>query len=112
MSGPTSRTGRIDRKLSDGQRVDIYGLVLRAIAHLRPGLITLSYDDIRNAIRQLCDDGESPDKHEITRVLRKMSGIASTEQSSAPVIEFDVDNKLHIIDPFFAFFLRHGNIAV
>jgi hypothetical protein len=110
--GPTSRTDRIVRKLKNGQEVDIYGLVLRAIAELKPELETLSYDDIRSAIRDVSGDDDLPAKHEVTRVLKKMSSIAATEQSSSRVIEFDDDDKLHIVDPFFAFFLRHGDTTL
>ncbi|CAA9587638.1 MAG: hypothetical protein AVDCRST_MAG86-3866, partial [uncultured Truepera sp.] len=35
----------------------------------------------------------------------------ATDQSSTPVIDFDEDEKrFHITDPFFAFYLRWGNL--
>jgi hypothetical protein len=40
--GPRQRSDRIARKLKSGQDVDIYGLVLHALAKLRPGLIVLA----------------------------------------------------------------------
>lgn len=40
-----------------------------------------------------------------------MSEIAATDQSSTPVIDFDENDKLlHVTDPFFAFYLRWGNL--
>jgi hypothetical protein len=35
--------------------------------------------------------------------------ISSTDESSAPVIDYESEErKLHVTDPFFAFFLRWG----
>lgn len=108
--GPRQRTDRIPRKLKSGGDVDIYGLVLHALAHLRPGLVTLEYEDLRSAIRGVSADN-LPQLHEVTRVLKHMSDIAATDQSSTPVIDFDeVDKRLHVTDPFFAFYLRWGSL--
>lgn len=108
--GPRHGSERIDRKLLDGESVDIYGLVLNALALLRPDLITLQYDEIRNAVKTTCLN-DPPRMHEITRVLRHMSQIAATDQSSSPVIDFDDKEKqLHVTDPFFAFYLRWGSL--
>lgn len=40
-----------------------------------------------------------------------MASIAASDESSTPVIDFEEEEKLlHIIDPFFAFYLRWGNL--
>lgn len=109
--GPQQRSERIGRKLSTGETVDIYGLVLHALAHLRPGLVTVEYEDLRAAIRDV-SAGDVPQLHEVTRVLRHMATIAATDQSSTPVIDFEGDEKkLHVTDPFFAFYLRWGKLV-
>jgi hypothetical protein len=108
--GPRQRTDRIPRSLRDGQEVDIYGLVLHALAHLRPGLVTLEYEDLRSAIKAVSAQ-EIPQLHEVARVLKHMSEIAASDQSSTPVIDFDEESKLlHVTDPFFAFYLRWGRM--
>lgn len=108
--GPRQRSDRIRRRLKSGDEVDIYGLVLHALGHIRPGLVTLEYEDLRTAIRDVSAQ-EVPQLHEVARVLRHMSDIAATDQSSTPVIDFDDDEKrLHVTDPFFAFYLRWGNL--
>lgn len=108
--GPRQRSDRMARKLKTGQDVDIYGLVLHALASLRPGLITLEYEDLRSAIRDVTAQ-DQPQLHEVARVLKHMADIAATDQSSTPVIDFDEEDKrLHITDPFFAFYLRWGNL--
>ena len=108
--GPRQRSDRIRRKLKSGTDVDIYGLVLHALAYLRPGLVTLEYEDLRSAIRNVSAQ-DVPQLHEVARVLKHMSDIAATDQSSIPVIDFDEEEKrLHVTDPFFAFYLRWGSL--
>ncbi len=109
--GPRSRTERIERELKDGRKVDIYELVLHALAAIRPGLVTLEYEDLRAAIREVAAS-QAPQLHEVVRVLKHMATIASSDQSSTPVIDFEEDEqKLHITDPFFAFYLRWGQLG-
>jgi hypothetical protein len=109
--GPRQRTDRVERKLKDGRGVDIYELLLHALAHLRPGLVSLEYEDLRAAIRDV-SAAQIPQLHEVARVLKHMATIAASDQSSTPVIDFEeADKKLHITDPFFAFYLRWGQLA-
>ncbi len=108
--GPRQRTDRVPRALKDGRNVDIYELILHALAHLKPGLISLEYEGLRTAIREV-SASQIPQLHEVARVLRHMATIAASDQSSTPVIDFeDADKKLHITDPFFAFYLRWGTL--
>lgn len=109
--GPRQRTDRLERKLKDGKTADIYELVLHALAYIRPGLVSIEYEDLRTAIRNV-SASNIPRLHEVARVLKHMATIASTDQSSTPVIDFEEeDKKLHITDPFFAFYLRWGELS-
>lgn len=109
--GPRQRTDRLARTLKDGRTVDIYELVLQALAHIKPGLVTLEYEDLRASIREVTASAV-PQLHEIARVLKHMATIAASDQSSTPVIDFEEsDKKLHITDPFFAFYLRWGELV-
>lgn len=109
--GPRQRTDRVQREVKGGQIVDIYELVLHGLAHIRPGLVSLEYEDLRSAIREV-STSQIPQLHEVARVLRHMATIAATDQSSTPVIDFEEEEKkLHITDPFFAFYLRWGELA-
>lgn len=108
--GPRQRSDRIPRTLKNGAQVDIYGLILHALAHIRPGLVTLEYEELRAAIRGVAAQ-DPPQLQEVARVLKHMSDIAATDQSSTPVIDFEEGEKrLHITDPFFAFYLRWGRL--
>lgn len=109
--GLRQRSDRVARKLKTGETVDIYQLVLHGLAHLRPGLITLEYEELRASIRSIID-GQLPQMHEVARVLKHMARIAATDQSSTPVIDFEEsEKKLHVTDPFFAYYLRWGELA-
>jgi hypothetical protein len=107
-AGPRQRTDRIPRPLKAGGQVDIYKATLLALAHLRPGLETIEYEDIRTALREILTES-IPQAHEISRVLEKMAEIAAGDEASTPVLDWERDEqKLHITDPFFAFFLKWG----
>jgi hypothetical protein len=104
--GPRQRTDRIPRKLKDGGTADIYQAILLALVHLKPGLTTVDYESMRTSLRDVLAEG-IPQAHEVTRVLEKMSKIAASDEASTPVIDWEKDEqKLHITDPFFAFYLK------
>ena len=106
--GPRKRTDRNERKLKDGKVTDIYGLVLKALSNLQPGTDTIQNDSIRNSIKQILLD-DTPKTHEISRVIERMADIAASDATSAPVIEWNkTEQELHIIDPFFAYYLKWG----
>jgi len=107
-TGPRQRSDRIPRKFKNGNTDDIYGVVLYALARLGPGLDTIEYEVLRGAIRDILADN-IPQAHEVTRVLEKMAEIATGDEASTPVLDWDKgERKLHITDPFFAFFLKWG----
>lgn len=106
--GPRQRTDRIKRTLKDGTVTDIYGVVLRALAEMRPGIQTIDYEDLRNYIKSILKDNV-PQAHEVSRVFEQMAKISANDEASSPVIDWEKEErKLHITDPFFAYFLRWG----
>lgn len=105
--GPRQRTDRKERELKSGETTDIYGAVLAAIAHTGPGT-ELTYEEIRAALKDVLAS-DSPQRHEVTRILEEMTKIATKEIEGEPVVDYDVElGKLYISDPYFAFFLRWG----
>jgi hypothetical protein len=110
--GPRSRTDRMPRRLKTGQTADIYKVVLLALADLKPGVTTVEYETLRSSIKNVLDD-VLPDAHQVSRVLEQMARISSMDESSVPVIDYEKDErKLHITDPFFAFFLKWGTAVM
>lgn len=106
--GPRQRTDRKERRLKKGGSADIYRVVLIALAHLKPGVETIGYEPLRAGIREVIAD-DLPQSNEVARVLEHMARISASDSSSSPVIDYEKDEKrLHVTDPFFAFFLRWG----
>ena len=106
--GPRQRSDRKPRTLTSGGEADIYKVVLLALAKLAPGMEKVDYELLRSAIKQVLAS-DIPQAHEVSRVLEKMSEIASSDEASTPVIDWEKDaQELYITDPFFAFFLKWG----
>lgn len=106
--GPRQRSDRIQRPMKDGFSADIYEVVLKALGRIGPGLATIEYETLRAAIRDLLSD-KVPQANEVTRVLEKMAEIATSDEASTPVIDWEKEDQvLHITDPFFAFYLKWG----
>ena len=104
--GPRTRTDRKVRKMKNGETLDIYGVVMEALKHLKPGVETITYDMLRANIREVLAD-DLPQHGEIARVLEKIAEISYTDTSATPVIDWQKDDDiLTITDPFFAFYLR------
>lgn len=111
-SGPRQRTDRIQRGLAGGGAADIYRVVLMALSRIEPGMNKIDYETLRSSIRDLLVS-DIPQAHEVTRVLEKMAQIASKEEMSVKVLDWDEEEqKLHITDPFFAFFLKWARAYV
>lgn len=108
--GPRQRSDRKPRPLVGGGTADIYKVVLLALAKLAPGMQKVDYEVLRAAIKETLST-DVPQAHEVSRVLEKMSEIASNDEASTPVIDWiKGDQELYITDPFFALFLKWGTI--
>lgn len=110
--GPRQRSDRLQRTLRNGIHTDIYGLVLQGLSEIKPGMERVDYEELRTKIRDISSE-KPPAAHEISRVLEHMSNIASSDESSTPVLDWEKEDRiLHITDPFFAYYLRWGIITV
>lgn len=106
-SGPRQRTDRKPRRLQRRGEADIYRVVLMALSRIEPGMKRINYETLRGAIRDLLIAEDVPQAHEVTRVLEKMAEIASKDEMSVKVLDWDKEEQiLHVTDPFFAFFLK------
>ena len=120
-----SRTKWARRK---GGEADNYVLVMEAVALADDGFV-ISKDRIKMLVDSIAT-GDSPPADKTTRVLQRISKIASRPlEDEAPsedelddsaqgesnfVLEFvdeGPNSKLHITDPFFAYYLRWGAAA-
>jgi hypothetical protein len=105
-AGPKLRGAeRKEFKFNDGTSGDVYRSVLLAIKTDPPNL-TIPYDDMMRRIRQQVCIEDAPSGSSVSNTLGHMTDIASTVQV-APVIEWE-EETLHIIEPYFLFFLRNS----
>ncbi len=105
-AGPKLRGAeRKEFKFNDGTVGDVYRSVLLAIKTDPPNL-TIAYDDMMRRIRQQVCTEDAPSGSSVSNTLGHMAVIASTVQV-ARVIEWEEDT-LHIIEPYFLFFLRNS----
>lgn len=106
--GPRQRKDRIERELSNGETVDIYGATLAVLRNLVGRKSDFTIEEIRQEIRNTVKV-HVPNANEVSRVLEKMTEIASKTPGD-PVFEWDSATQiLHIIDPFFVFYLKFGS---
>ena len=68
--GPRQRSDRIQRKLKNGDQTDIYGVVMEGLKRMKPGVISISYEEFRSCLKEIIE--EVPQLHEISRVLEKL----------------------------------------
>jgi len=104
--GPQARKERQARKLKDGSTADIYEALMITLARLGPKART-QYDELRAGLRDLLEEGQLPQKHEITAALSHMSRIAREKIDGEPPLEFvREEDALVITDPFLLFYMK------
>jgi hypothetical protein len=103
--GPKTR-GQ-DRKsylLKDGAVIDVYPLVLRAIAQDPPEL-TQRYPNLQRRVQNLCAK-DQPSGSSVTGACQHIASIAN-ESENRNIVEWDAENDVFDIrDPYLLFFLR------
>jgi len=114
--GPKERGHARQRmRTVDDEEVDIYGAILKAIARCGPRS-EIHYRDLRSAIGDVVVDA-NPNAGQIKNTLEHQSGIAARlveqHEFAEPVIYWQSGREtLHIIDPFFSFFVRWGDMKL
>lgn len=105
IEGPKTRgTDRKAHVTNDGSVLDVYPLILRAIA-LDPPELTQRYANLQKRIQSLCTK-EQPSGSSVTGACSHIATIAN-EAENRSVIEWDGENDvLDIRDPYLLFYLR------
>ena len=91
-------------------RCDNYEITLAAIS-LSPPRATLAWGsglyNLYDRIDKIClDSSNKPAKGQITRALEQMQSLAERHMPRQPIIEWSDATGLHILDPYFLFYLR------
>lgn len=105
--GP-ERTNRMERSLKAGGTCDTYEAVLLALQKLNV-MTPVSWGALRQSLQDILVD--EPQQHEVTRVLEKMDEIAKSRDGE-PVLDYvKKQRELHLVDPFFRFYVRWGALV-
>lgn len=107
-SGPSTRGQQRKKfKINCGRELDVYGIILEAIA-LDPPLISLTIDELKNRVDKLKENSnEKLDKNKIKTTLQAIQEIMNSSETIYQVFEWK-DNKVYIIEPLFLFYIRWG----
>jgi len=104
---PTRGQKRKTFDLINGEKCDIYDLLLRAIA-VDPPSISISLDDLKRRVDSLLRDiASKPDRNKIKSSIEQVQVIIDNSDPITKVFEWK-DNEIYILDPLFLFYLRWG----
>jgi hypothetical protein len=102
------RTNRMERALKSGGTCDTYEAVLLALQRLNV-MSPVRWGELRRSLQDILVD--EPQQHEVTRVLEKMDEIAKARDGE-PVLDYVKEQReLHLVDPFFRFYVRWGSLV-
>ena len=106
-SGPKVKgQPRMQYQFTDGTRGDVYRAILLGIT-ADPVQKEFTYDDIYNRVRGVCTK-EYPTGQSISQSLTYMNNIVEKISDRNSYFEWD-DERLYIVDPYLAFYLRCSN---
>lgn len=107
--GPNTRGKRRKLyKIITGESMDVYGLIIKAIAE-NPPIMGLSLDEIKIRVDNLIINSiDKLDKRKIKDALTQIQNIIREKEAIYQVFEWK-DNMLYILDPLFLFYLRWGS---
>lgn len=107
VCGPlsTSRDRKV-RQFKNGSEGDIYTAVMHALAELLDHN-TISAEIIKNKLQEILEPSHVPQINIIKTALNQMTSIAKdhVEGLAEPPIDYR-DELLHIVDPFFSYYLK------
>jgi len=110
-SGPNTRgQKRKSYMINNGEQVDIYELLLKAIA-VDPPRVSLSTDEIKRRMDMMLGDAaDKPDRLKIKSTIDIVQSIMQSSESMYQVFEYK-DDEVYILEPLFLFYLRWGTLG-
>ena len=107
-SGPSTRGQKRKTYKIDGEEyLDVYGIILKAIA-LNPPLISITIDEFKNRVDKLMVNVDAKlDKNKLRKTLKAIQNIMTNSGSIYQVFEWK-DEQIYILEPLFLFYIRWG----
>lgn len=108
QAGPSTRGQKRKKyKINKETELDVYGIVLEAIA-LDPPSISITIDELKNRVDALIVNSKDKlDKNRLKTTLQALQDIMSNSAAIYQVFEWK-DDKIYIIEPLFLFYIRWG----
>lgn len=104
--GPDERgSPRIRYPVKVLESADNYEITLAAIA-LNPHSEHFTWDQLSSRIETLCKSSKHPQREQISRTLSQMVALSRKTLPKQPILDWDEDKGLFILDPYFLFYLR------
>ncbi|WP_418626619.1 AAA family ATPase [Anaerosinus sp.] len=106
ISGPShGKENRRTYTLRNGEKHDIYYVILKALAQ-NPPVIEINIEDMQLRVQSIIDEnGEMPRKSDISNALGKIQKILNDNGYRFEYLEWR-EQKLNILDSLFMFYLR------
>lgn len=108
QSGPSTRGQKRKKyKITNGGELDVYGIVLEAIA-LDPPLISITIDELKERVDNLIEiSNDKLDKNKLKTTLQAIQDIMTNSEAIYQVFEWK-DDQIYILEPLFLFYIRWG----
>ncbi len=108
QAGPSTRGQKRKKyKTTDGEELDVYGIVLKAIA-LDPPLISITIDQLKERVDSLIESANDKlDKNKLKITLQAIQDIMTNSAAIYQVFEWK-DDQIYILEPLFLFYIRWG----
>lgn len=108
QSGPSTRGQKRKKyKITNAEEVDVYGVVLEAIA-LDPPLISITIDELKERVDGLIESSNDKlDKNKLKTTLQAIQDIMTSSAAIYQVFEWK-DDQIYILEPLFLFYIRWG----
>ncbi|MEC1722371.1 ATP-binding protein [Schinkia azotoformans] len=92
--------------LTTGENIDIYSLLIKAIAE-DPPITSISLDEIKRRTDLLIGSNDKPDRNKVKNTIEQAFSIIKASDAFYQVFEWK-DNQIYILEPLFLFYLRWG----
>lgn len=108
QAGPSTRGQKRKKyKINSGDELDVYGIVLEAIA-LDPPLISITIDELKDRVDELIENSNDKlDKNKLKTTLEAIQDIMTNSAAIYQVFEWK-DDQIYIVEPLFLFYIRWG----
>ncbi|SFB33135.1 ATP-binding protein [Clostridium frigidicarnis] len=108
QAGPSTRGQKRKKyRINSGDELDVYGIILEAIA-LDPPLISITIDELKDRVDELIEPSNYKlDKNTLKTKLQAIQDVMTNSAAIYQAFEWK-DDQIYIVEPLFLFYIRWG----